>query len=234
MHQISLEKFEGPLDLLLQLIEKNQLQITEISLAQITDQYLDYIDSFDNLPSSEVADFLLIASKLIYLKSKYLLPDFNIADEDDAASLEEQLKIYRQYYEASKKVNRLFNNKKKYSHIRTVPYKRMMIKEFRPPANASPRILFSIFKEVVDRIEVVVNLPSRVMAKAMSISEKISSIRDLIKKNIKFSFGQILKEKGNKTEVVISFLAMLELAKQRELVIVQEEMFGNLDIKKYK
>jgi len=96
MHQISLEQFEGPLDLLLQLIEKNKLQVTEISLAQITDQYLDYIAGSEQVASEEMADFLLIASKLIYLKSKYLLPDLSLVDEDDADSLEKQLKIYRQ------------------------------------------------------------------------------------------------------------------------------------------
>ena len=69
MHKVSLEQFEGPLDLLLKLIEKDKLQITEICLAHITDQYLDYIDNNEELNSEEVADFLLIASKLIYLKS---------------------------------------------------------------------------------------------------------------------------------------------------------------------
>ena len=70
MHQIQLEQFEGPLDLLLKLIEKNKLQVTEISLAEITDQYLSYIEEGENIASTEVADFLLIASKLIYLKSR--------------------------------------------------------------------------------------------------------------------------------------------------------------------
>ena len=78
MHKISLEQFEGPLDLLLQLIEKQKLQITEISLAKITDQYLDYIDNSEDIASEEVADFLLIASKLIYLKSKYLSGMFTL------------------------------------------------------------------------------------------------------------------------------------------------------------
>ena len=107
MSKVVLEQFEGPLDLLLKLIEKDKLVITEISLAHITNQYLNYIEESKELIPEEVADFLLIASKLIYLKSKHLLPDFNLEDEDDASSLEEQLKIYRQYYDAAQNINQI-------------------------------------------------------------------------------------------------------------------------------
>ncbi len=232
MHQISLESFEGPLDLLLQLIERNKLQITEISLAQVTDQYLAYIENQDSLPSAEVADFLLIASKLIYLKSRYLLPDLNLGDEDEVGSLERQLKIYRQYYEASKKINRLYNSKKRYAFIRSVSYKRALSQEFRPPANISLKIMSSLFKDVLGSVNRIVNLPKVVMARAMSIGEKIGHLRDMIKSSRNFDFSRLIKDKKDKVEIVVSFLAMLELVKQKEIVVNQNEMFGNLNIKK--
>src|SRR3989344_5157057 len=102
MHSFRLEQFEGPLDLLLQLIEQQELDITTVSLAKVTDQYLQYLEELERIVPEEVADFLLVASKLIYLKSKYLLPDLAVADEQDSGDLERQLKMYRQFYEASK------------------------------------------------------------------------------------------------------------------------------------
>src|SRR3989339_2092263 len=146
MHKFSLEQFEGPLDLLLQLIEKQKLQITEISLAKVTDQYLNYLDQNKDIPKTEVADFLLIASKLIYLKSKYLLPDFSLADEEDSASLEKQLRIYRQYYEASKLVDKQFSDLSKVSYARLLPYKLPIEKGFAPPTSLDTLSMRDIFK----------------------------------------------------------------------------------------
>ncbi|PWB38700.1 MAG: hypothetical protein C3F02_02200 [Parcubacteria group bacterium] len=232
MHQFSLEKFEGPLDLLLSLIEKDKLQITQISLAQVTDQYLSYIEKSENLPSAEVADFLLIASKLIYIKSKYLLPNLDLTDEDDAGSLERQLKIYKQYYEASKVVNRLYNSKKRYALVRNVPYRRVAAKEFLPPIHITAGILAQVFQEILYRIERVMQMPKAVMNRVISISEKIKNLRDLIKEKVSLNFSQMIKNSNDKVEVVVSFLAMLELIKQREIVVQQSEMFGELNIKK--
>ncbi len=229
MHQIHLEQFEGPLDLLLQLIEKNQLQITEISLAKVTDQYLTYIENSDNLASTEVADFLLIASKLIYLKSKYLLPDFDLADEDDAGSLENQLKIYRQYYEASKGINRLFVSSRRFAYARRGGYKLPVKQGFSPPANASQDILAGIFADVLAHIARVVNLPKAMIARAISIGEKITDIQNMIKNAQTFNFKKILK-KNDKTEIVVSFLALLELVKRREVTVEQKNLFADLNI----
>jgi len=229
MHQIQLEQFEGPLDLLLKLIEKNQLQVTEISLAKITDQYLSYIEQGENIASTEVADFLLIASKLIYLKSKYLLPDFDVEDEADAASLEKQLKIYRQYYEASKYIDKQFTNLNKFSYPRIIPYKLPVEKGFAPPDNISKNDMQSIFSNVLSRIERVVSLPKMVIAKAVSISEKIRDLQDIIKVHTRISFNKMFR-KQDKIETVVNFLAMLELIKRKEINVEQNNLFGDLNI----
>ncbi len=233
MSKVALEQFEGPLDLLLKLIEKDKLSITEISLAHITDQYLNYIAESKELIPEEVADFLLIASKLIYLKSKHLLPDFNLEDEDDASSLEEQLKIYRQYYDASRGINRLLN-KNRISYIRSKPYKLEKIKEFIPPQKVTKKVMKDTFKIVLNNIEKVIELPQKIIAKAISIGERIKDIKELIRNSNKLSFQDFIKKKDNKMEAVISFLAMLELVKQRELIVEQDKLFGNLNISKYK
>ena len=229
MHKIQLEQFEGPLDLLLKLIEKNKLQVTEISLAKITDQYLSYIEEGENIASTEVADFLLIASKLIYLKSKYLLPDFNIEDEEDASSLEAQLKIYRQYYEASKLIDKQFSDPNKFSYIRVNPYKLPKEKGFAPPSNMKKREMPDIFALVISKIARIVNLPKVIIAKAISISEKIRDLQQVIKTQARISFNGMLKKK-NKAETVVNFLAMLELMKRKEIEVEQNSLFSDLSI----
>ena len=229
MHQIQLEQFEGPLDLLLKLIEKNKLQIIEISLAKITDQYLSYIEEGENIASTEVADFLLIASKLIYLKSKYLLPDFDLEDEEDAGSLENQLKIYRQYYDASKFIDKRFSDTSKISYARVNPYKLPSEKGFSPPVNANIDAMRDIFALVISKIERVVNLPKIIIAKAVSISEKIRDLQELIKIHTRISFNKMFKKK-DKTETVVNFLAMLELIKRKEIEVEQSALFSDLNI----
>src|SRR3989344_4119781 len=96
-YTFKLEEFEGPLELLLKLIEDEKLDITTISLAKVSDQYLAYIKNEEELPSEEVADFLVVAAKLIYVKSKYLLPALQL-EEEDGEDLEQQLKIFREYF----------------------------------------------------------------------------------------------------------------------------------------
>lgn len=233
MHQIRLEQFEGPLDLLLQLIEKDKLQITEISLAHVTDQFLAYIEKNQNLANEEVADFLLIAAKLIYIKSKYLLPNLDIQDEADASTLERQLKIYRQYYEASHVINRLFNDKKRYALPKIAPFKKFLPTGFIPPKNVTASILADVFKDLLRRVEAVVNLPKVALKRAISIGDKIRHIQEIIKQKAKdIDFWHLVKDKKDKTEVLVSFLAMLELVKQREIAVEQNSLFGNLKINK--
>ena len=229
MHKISLEQFEGPLDLLLQLIEKQKLQITEISLAKITDQYLDYIDQNQNIANEEVADFLVIASKLIYLKSKYLLPNLELETDVEAETLEKQLKIYRQYYEASKKIDALWSLNRQ-TYFRQNPYKLEKPEGFQPPLNANLASLQEAFLMALSKIKRVVDLPKVLISRAVSIGEKILHIKDMIKNGAKLKFSQLLHDKKNKMETIVSFLAMLELVKQREIEVSQTSMFGEVDI----
>jgi segregation and condensation protein A len=230
MHKIALEQFEGPLDLLLQLIEKNKLQITEISLAQITDQYLTFIEESENLISEEVADFLLIASRLIYIKSKHLLPDLVLETEDDSASLEKQLKIYRQYFEASKAINKMYDDKHRHSWSRQQAMKLPNKQEFIAPVNINIQILKNIFEDVLNKIERFVNIPKVVMQKAISIGEKILHLKQFLKDKLEIKFSHLVTDTGNKMETIVSFLAMLELIKQKEIMAEQDDNFGEINI----
>ena len=111
-HIIKLEKFEGPLDLLLQLIESADLDITEVAIAQVADQFMEYLGQVEEKRPEELADFLVVASRLILIKSRVLLPSLHLEEENDAVILENQLKIYKEYYEASKKIEDILASKK--------------------------------------------------------------------------------------------------------------------------
>ena len=109
MHPIKLEQFEGPLELLLELIQDQKLDITQVSLAAVADQYLEYIHAQPKWDPDELADFLVVAAKLLLIKSKVLLPNLDLGEEgEDALALERQLKLLKQYLEASQKVDALF------------------------------------------------------------------------------------------------------------------------------
>ena len=133
MPDFKLEKFEGPMDLLLQLIEGEELDITEVSLAQVTEQYFKYLDKLEKNRSAKLVDFLVIAAKLIYLKSKNLLPYLYPEEELEGPSLADQLKMYKAYVDASKNIEQKWEDGSlSYGRIE----KPIKIKEFVVPANA--------------------------------------------------------------------------------------------------
>ncbi|MFH0873626.1 MAG: ScpA family protein [Candidatus Komeilibacteria bacterium] len=228
MHKVSLEQFEGPLDLLLQLIEQQELDITTVSLAHVTDQYLQYLEKLEQIVPEEVADFLLVASKLIYLKSKYLLPNLTIADEQDATDLERQLKMYQQYYEASKVIEQMIA-KRRFTFVREHPLKVKFEQEFTPPPALKLTDLSTAMRSVIERLGEIKILPRIMMARAVSIKERIQHFRELLTKNIKLSFDRF-HDKDNKVDTIVSFLALLELVKQRFVTVEQENLFTEITI----
>ncbi|MFZ5364219.1 MAG: segregation and condensation protein A, partial [Patescibacteria group bacterium] len=119
MYQIKIEKFEGPFDLLLQMIEKEEMNITEISLARIADQFILYLEQMENLNPAEMADFLVVAAKLLWIKSKALLPSLEVEGED-GSDLATQLKIYKEYRDASLVIHKMIL-KRRFTFVRERP-----------------------------------------------------------------------------------------------------------------
>ncbi len=229
MHSFSLEQFEGPLDLLLQLIEQQELDITTVSLAKVTDQYLRYLEQLEQIMPEEVADFLLVASKLIYLKSKYLLPNLTVADEQDAGDLERQLKMYQQFYEASKVIEQMIG-KQRFAYVREQPMKIQFAQEFTPPPSMKPSDLATAMRSVIERLGEIKILPRIMMAKAVSIKERIQHFRELLTSNVEMNFSRFLN-KENKVDTIVSFLALLELVKQRFVTVEQTQLFTDITIR---
>jgi len=229
--QIRTEKFEGPLDLLLAMIEEEKLDITEVSLAKIADQYIQYIENNKNIDLEEVANFLVIAARLLLIKSKTLLP-YLIKDEDEEEiqDFANQLKIYKDFLEASRIVEKILE-KRNFMHGRDM-LKLDATEEgvFYPPPNVSQGILHSIFQEVVNMVKPPEVLKEDTIVKSISIDEKIALIKEALKKLKQVSFNSLLEKDGNRIDVIVNFIALLELMKQKSISAQQRILFGDIQI----
>ena len=229
-YQIKLQDFEGPLELLLTLINNSKLDINEISLAEITDEYLEYIDDNETLTIDEIADFLVIAAKLLYIKSKLILPEtMNFIDDEDSVELEKQLKIYKEYYDARQKIKKIVN-RKNFTYSRTTPLIKIKAK-FRPPKNLKSNDLKVKFEKILNFVKPIIEIPDKkTIDKTISIREKINYIKFLINKNSAVDFSTLIKNRENRTEIIVAFLAILELIKQRSITVTQSSMFEEITI----
>jgi segregation and condensation protein A len=230
-YTIHLQQFQGPLDLLLQLIEEQKLDITQLSLAQVTDQYIEYLDQSPEIDPRELADFLVVAAKLLLIKSKELLPVLDWEQEEEASDLEKQLKIYKEYYEASKILHKIIL-KKNFTFVREKP-PITIAPIFSPPKWLTKDVLAQTFQDVLKNLEPIVKLPQETIKRVISMKEKIRQIRELILEKAQINFGYLVKDSKSKVEIVVSFLALLELVKQKIVVVEQEGMFGEISIMKH-
>ena len=228
-----LEKFEGPLGLLLQLIERQELDITQISLAKIADQYIEYIKSAPQTQPEELADFLVVAAKLLLIKSKALLPFLGGEAEEEIQEFEDQLRMYKEFLEAAKKIE-IMIGKNRFAFARE--FNRQAILKsaqiFSPPKNLTAGELAAMFKEIIKSVPSAEKLEEKSLERAVSIEEKILAIQQTLLNKIKISFNHILAGARNKTEMIVSFLALLELIKQKDVMVAQGEMFGEIEVSK--
>lgn len=224
-----IEKFEGPLDLLLRLIEEEKLLISEISLSAVADQYLESLKDVAEKDPDELADFLVVAAKLLLIKSRELLPSVEPLPEE-GPSLEFQLKMYKIFWDASQKIAALIKQKK-FLHFRDkLPL--AITPRFSPPPSATSERLYRVFLDVLVKITPVIKYPEERMRRVISIQEKIDKIRSVIDKNQTIRFHEILEGSKDKTEVVVNFLAVLEMVRNRVVTVEQSEEFGEIVINK--
>lgn len=224
--QIELAQFTGPLDALLSMVEGKELDISDLSLSNVTEQYLQYIESLDETNPEELADFLVIATRLLLLKSKALLPQL-LPEEEDGPSLTDQLKLYKAFKDASKFVEAQWLNPH-VSFERIEPVRRP--KDIVPPENATTLSLHEAMHKLVVRLKPPKPLPKTTIDRTVSMKAKISHIRTLLKTQKKAAFFEVIAAKQNKTDVIVSFLALLELVKQRTVTLTQDDHFADIMI----
>ena len=229
MPDFKLEQFEGPLDFLLQLLEEEKLNISDIALSQVTEQFFSYLDKLEDNRSEELADFLVVAARLIYNKSHHLLNYLYPEEEDAGPSLADQLKMYKRYIEAGKEINRLWS-------AGGIAYGRVeppvKIKEFVLPINAQANNLRAAMVNLLARLKPLTPLPQASIDHTVTVKQKIDSIRKLLKNAKQLSFRDLVGSANNKTELIASFLALLELVKDRFIFIKQESAFDEMVVKR--
>lgn len=227
---VKLEQFEGPLNLLLGLIEREELSITEISLAKVTDEYLRVVRAAPEIKPEDLADFLVVAAKLILIKSQTLLPGLAVREEE-GPSLADQLRLYREFVEASRKVEMTIKRK----HFMFGRAKPLIERapEFSPPPKLTTEKLAAAFRLVLAVLEPIIKLPQAAVERAISIQEKIGRIRQMILDRVAISFHEVLAGAKSKTEVIVSFLALLELVKQRVIDAEQRQLFCEITVQKH-
>lgn len=229
MYKIKLEQFEGPLDLLLDLIEARKLSISTVSLAKITDDYAKHIRGLEDLPLEEVSDFLVVAATLMLIKSRSLLPGLELLEEEekDIQDLERRLKILARIREFSKNI--------KTGWLAHPLYSREALQGFEfgfiEPKGVSINSLAKALEVLVQTFPKISELPSKTLEKVISIEEKMLELVQRISTKLKASFHELVGSK-NKLEVIVGFLAILELVKQGALLVKQEERFGRIELEK--
>jgi len=221
--QLTLTQFSGPLDLLLSLVEGQELKITEIALFDVTEQYLTYLDTLEEEDATGLADFLVVAAKLLYLKSKRLLPEF-MPEEEEEESLEAQLKLYKQFVDASKNIEQLWNADTQ-TYFRHEPLRK--VEGFALPQNVSLGTLEKSMVQLVSKLTPPKPIGRTHIDKTVSLKQRIDSIRKMLQSRQSFRFTDALADVQNKTDVIVGFLAILELVKQKSLYLEQDEMFGD-------
>lgn len=231
MYIIKLENFEGPLDLLLKLIEKEKLDICEISLAQVTSQFLDYFKKTKKIKPGYLADFLVVASTLILIKSKALLPQLNLTEEEetDIEELKSKLRNYQKLKEIVKILKPSFKNKNVFFSQRPL----WQIKTtFYPPENLKIENLYFVARKIVSDYPFKEELEKKQIKKIVLLENKIMELRSCIEKYLEISLFNLVKDKNSKIELTITFLAVLHLIKDNFIVAKQRYLFGEIEIKK--
>lgn len=231
MYSVKIEQFEGPLDLLLELINKEKMDITNISLAQIADQYLDYLEKKEDINIVNLADFLTVAARLILIKSKALLPllDLSNEEEEEIFDLEKQLEEYKKFKLIAPEIEKIFNSKNQsFSRDDIIEIE----PQFAPPEGIGGNELASIYEDILGQIPVFEKLEEEQMTRVVSLKERIDSLKEMLSKKAEFTFSELVKKGGDKVEVIVSFLAILEMVKRRIVVVEQGEIFYEIKLKK--
>jgi segregation and condensation protein A len=231
MLNFKIDKFEGPLGLLLQLIEAEELDITQISLAKIADQYIEHIRNSNHLNPEELADFLVVAAKLLLIKSRALLPFLKGEEEEEIQEFEDQLRMYKEFLAATKKIEAIIGEKR-FSFAREFNRQAILASAniFSPPKNLTAEDLTNVFGEIIKSVKPLEKLEENNLEQIINIEDKILAIQQILINRIKVSFNHILATAQNKTEIIVSFLALLELIKQRDVVVMQGDLFGEIEI----
>lgn len=237
-----LENFEGPLDLLLHLIDKNKVSIYDIPIVTITEQYLEYVNAMESQDLDVISEFLVMAATLIDIKSKMLLPAEETEEEeeeDPRAELVRRLLEYKTYKYMARELEEREEDAERFLYKEpTIPKE---VAKYEPPVELDKlldgltlarlqQIFESVMKRREDKIDPVRSRFGTIRKEPVSLEQKIGSVLGFARKHRNCSFRQMLEKQADKVEVVVTFLAVLELMKIGKIRLTQEAIFDDMYI----
>ena len=232
-YQVRLKVFEGPLDLLLHLIEKEELDITTVSLTAVADQYLEHIAQLEHVSAEALADFLVVAAKLLLIKSRALLPAPPRLEAEDEEDLGEELVRRLREYKKLKEAAQLLRGREEAGlrgYLRVAPLPRL--ERELDMTGVSIGDLVSAVREALSVEPPLASADRVIGAPIISISDVIERIQALFARQSSFSFNRLLQSAGGRIEIIVSLLAVLELIKAQQVRVQQEHLFGEILIQR--
>lgn len=224
--EVKQEKFEGPLDVLLTLIERRQMHVGDIALAKVTDDFIGYVKSFADFPIAESAQFAYVAATLLLIKSKALLPELSLSKEEEESmeDLERRLKLLQRFRELSRHVRARFGETPLF-----LPCERTTEPVFAPPKGLSLKVLHDAALAVLAAIPKAEVLAKIAVKKIISLEEMIENLKERITSTLRMSFHEFSRaHKAERVHIIIGFLALLELVKNGLIQATQEEPHGDI------
>ena len=233
--KVRVGEFEGPLELLLDLVEKRKLHISEVSLSEVADEFIEYTKSFEDFPIADSADFILVASTLLLIKSKSLLPNMELTEEEKISieELEHRLESYKRYKKMAAELGQMLGHPFYFAEE-----KRQTEIVFAPPEELSLLSLKKSLEEILKNTpQKEAPLPKVAVQKIINLEEMIEKLSERIKKGLQTSFNDFSKMADGSTsspqaklDVIVSFLAMLELVKRGLVRVEQQKHFEDISI----
>ncbi len=229
-YRISTPVFEGPLDLLLHLIERAELDITKLALAFVTDQFLAYLQNLPSLSADEVSSFLVIAAKLLQIKSEALLPrpiERDEGEDDPGEALARQLREYKKYKNIANLLGS-YEEQGRRTYLRLAPLPRVEAKLDLTGITLTD--LVEVAQNLLINLDLRSDLKTVVTPSPITIRQKIRLITRALREKGRTTFHTLLKGLHTRLDVVVTFIAMLELIKQNMVEARQEKLFGDIEI----
>ncbi len=227
---INTEVYAGPLDLLIDLIEKRKLLINDISLASVTDDYMKYVSTLDERSLRDFADFIVLAATLLLLKSKSLLPILELTDEEEGSveELETRLKFYQIFRNAGRIVESIFGKNILFER----PYIPDRTPIFLPDRFTALEPLQLAISAVIQNLPKKVEKPKVQVRKIVSLEDMMLSLQTRIEEQFAFKFKDFAGSAAERSTVIVSFLAVLEMVKQGMILVTQSSRFTDIEIER--
>ena len=228
---IRLENFEGPLELLLYLIERQELDITAVSIARVTDQYLEYLAQAQDVSPALLAEFVAMAARLLLIKSRALLPKPPVEEteeeEDPGEVLARQLRLYKQFRDIARTLG-----EREAAHLRAYVREAPLpdLEQALEPGAVTLEDLLRALREVLERQADVVPDVTVVTPYPVTLQDKLAELRSLLPRVGRLQFQDILRQSRHRQEIIVSFLAVLEMLRLGEVHVEQADLFGPITV----